>query len=207
MLDYTVEFLAQNSVKEVFVFCVWHAEILQEYIKNKKWPSSITVTCLSSSACLSAGDALREIDSMGVIRSDPFILISGDVVSNMNLKAAIDFHRERKRVDNNAIMTVALKRVQNGAGIRPVMDDLVVAMDRSTQQLLLFENDLSKKGVSIPLELMAEHPGLALRSDLLDCQVDVCSPELLLQFSDNFDYQVRALVGFLTCRRCSICFD
>jgi translation initiation factor eIF-2B subunit epsilon len=191
MLDYTVEFLAQNGVNEVFVFCVWHAELLQEYIKGKKWPSSITVTCLSSSACLSAGDALREIDSMGVIRSDPFILISGDVVSNMNLKAAIDFHRERKRVDNNAIMTVALKRVQNGAGIRPVMDDLVVAMDRSTQQLLLFENDLSKKGVSIPLELMAEHPGLSLRSDLLDCQVDVCSPELLLQFSDNFDYQVR----------------
>lgn len=36
-----------------------------------------------------------------------------------------------------------------------------------------------------------EHGELQLRSDLLDCHVDVCSPEVLVQLSDNFDYQVR----------------
>lgn len=36
-----------------------------------------------------------------------------------------------------------------------------------------------------------EHGELQLRSDLLDCNVDVCSPEVLVQISDNFDYQVR----------------
>lgn len=36
-----------------------------------------------------------------------------------------------------------------------------------------------------------EHGELELRSDLLDCHVDVCSPEVLVQLSDNFDYQVR----------------
>lgn len=35
-----------------------------------------------------------------------------------------------------------------------------------------------------------EHGELELRSDLLDCNVDVCSPEVLVQLSDNFDYQV-----------------
>lgn len=35
-----------------------------------------------------------------------------------------------------------------------------------------------------------EHGELQLRSDLLDCHVDVCSPEVLVQLSDNFDYQV-----------------
>ncbi|CAN0458654.1 unnamed protein product, partial [Scytosiphon promiscuus] len=35
-----------------------------------------------------------------------------------------------------------------------------------------------------------EHGELQLRSDLLDCNVDVCSPEVLVQLSDNFDYQV-----------------
>lgn len=34
-----------------------------------------------------------------------------------------------------------------------------------------------------------EHGELQLRSDLLDCHVDVCSPEVLVQLSDNFDYQ------------------
>ncbi|CAN0433600.1 unnamed protein product, partial [Hapterophycus canaliculatus] len=37
--------------------------------------------------------------------------------------------------------------------------------------------------------LEQEHGELQLRSDLLDCNVDVCSPEVLVQLSDNFDYQ------------------
>ena len=169
---------------------MWHADALQEYIESKTWPPSIIVTCLSSSACLSAGDALREIDAMGIIRSDPFVLINGDVVSNMKLGDAIAFHKEKKKVDNNAVMTVALKAVQKNAAVVPVLDDLVVAMDRSSNQVLLFDNDVTMKDVRIPLEVMADHPGVVLRTDLLDCHVDICSPELLLQFSDNFDYQV-----------------
>lgn len=39
-----------------------------------------------SNACTSAGDALRELDGKGVVQSDPFVLVSGDVVSNMDLK-------------------------------------------------------------------------------------------------------------------------
>lgn len=38
-----------------------------------------------------------------------------------------------------------------------------------------------------------EHGELQFRSDLLDCHVDVCSPEVLVQISDNFDYQVCAI--------------
>lgn len=89
MLEYTIEFLAQNGVEELFMVCVWHADIIQRYVNGSKWPSTITVRCINSASCLSAGDALRELDSLGLIRSDPFILISGDVISNMDLKKAI----------------------------------------------------------------------------------------------------------------------
>ena len=75
--------------------------MLQEYLNKSKWPSTISVRCITSTACLSAGDALRELDSMGVIRSDPFILISGDVISNMDLNKAIAFHKEKRKEDNN----------------------------------------------------------------------------------------------------------
>lgn len=44
---------------------------------------------ITSNNCLSAGDALRDIDQRGVVRSDPFILVSGDVVSNIELKSVI----------------------------------------------------------------------------------------------------------------------
>jgi translation initiation factor eIF-2B subunit epsilon len=62
---------------------------------------------------------------MGIVNSDPFILISGDVISNMDLKKAINIHKERRKTDNDAIMTVVLKKVQKLAGVKPVLDDLV----------------------------------------------------------------------------------
>jgi len=189
MLEYTIEFLAQNGVEELFLVCVWHADVIQNYINNSKWPSTISVRCINSTSCLSAGDALRELDSLGLVRSDPFILISGDVISNMDLKKAIAFHKEKRKEDINAIMTVVLKPVQKGAGAKPVVDDLVVALDRNTGQLLLFEDSYKKKKVSIPREILTDHPGISFHTDLLDCHVDICSPELMLQFSDNFDYQ------------------
>jgi translation initiation factor eIF-2B subunit epsilon len=38
------------------------------------------------------------------------------------------------------------------------------------------------------MEIIEDHPALKFHTDLLDCHIDICSPELLLQFSDNFDY-------------------
>jgi len=191
MLEYTIEFLAQNGVEELFIFCVWHAAILQDYISKAKWSSSISVRCITSTACSSAGDALRELDSMAVIRSDPFILISGDVISNMDLKKAIAFHKEKRKSDPNAIITVSLKPVQSkgAAGARPLFDDLVVALDKGTNQLLLFDDNYHKSDVKLPIQILKEHSGIVYRTDLLDCHVDICSPEFMLQFSDNFDYQ------------------
>ena len=53
MLDYTIEFLAQNGVEEILIFCVWHASMLEEYISKSKWPSTIIVRCIHSTACSS----------------------------------------------------------------------------------------------------------------------------------------------------------
>lgn len=63
---------------------------------------------------------MRELDSLGLIRTDPFVLISGDVISNINLSKVIDFHRERRKEDSNAIMTVVLKEIQSSSGIESV---------------------------------------------------------------------------------------
>lgn len=109
---------------------------------------------------------------------------------NNSLKKAIAFHKQKRKEDNNNVMTVVLKNVQKTAGAKPILDDLVVAMDRSSSQILIFEDSNKKKNVRIPLELMADRTALSFHTNLLDCNVDICSPELMVQFSDNFDYQV-----------------
>lgn len=191
MLDYTIEFLAQNGVEEIIVFCAWHADMIENYISKSKWPSLISIKCVTDSSCASAGDALRELDKMNIVRSDPFILVSGDIVSNMNLKKAIDYHKLKRKVDNNNIMTVVLKKIQKFSSSKPILDDLTVGLNRKNSQILLFEDLIQKNEINISTDLMGNYNAneLTFYTDLLDCNIDICSQELLLQFSDNFDYQ------------------
>ena len=174
---------------QIFIFCVKHTDQMEEYIAGLHLPANLSVRCITSTACLTQGDALREIDAMNLIRSDPFIMINGDVISNMNLSKAISFHQERRRADPNAIMTVVMKEVTKHTGLRTIADDLVVAVDSNTSQIVLFDNTISAREVKLPKEVIFDHNSIDIRTDLLDCQIDICSPELLLQFSDNFDYQ------------------
>ena len=58
-----------------------------------------------STACKTAGEALREIDIKDIIKSD-FVLVGGDVVSNMDLGAALEAHKARRDKDKNALMTM-----------------------------------------------------------------------------------------------------
>jgi NDP-sugar pyrophosphorylase family protein len=52
-------------------------------------PAGPQIKPIISKGCHSFGDAMREIDSHGFIRSDPFVLCSLDVVSNVNLRPII----------------------------------------------------------------------------------------------------------------------
>lgn len=63
--------------------------------RNSRWnekSSPCTVTPVISEGCMSMGDALRDIDAKNVIRSD-FILIYGDVVSNIKLQSILEDHK------------------------------------------------------------------------------------------------------------------
>merc|ERR1719287_84226 len=55
--------------------------------------------------------ALRELDRRNVIKSDPFVLMQGDVVTNVDLREAMAGHRARRKKDAAAIMTVVLQEV------------------------------------------------------------------------------------------------
>lgn len=45
-----------------------------------------------------------------------------------------------------------------------------------------------------------ERDAVHLRMDLLDCQIQICAPEVLMLFTDNFDYQVGPMISLSTHR-------
>ncbi|ETV91245.1 hypothetical protein H310_14104 [Aphanomyces invadans] len=190
MLEYTLEFLASNGVEEVLIFCTGNSAAIEAFLSTSTTAQTVKTQIILSPSCLTAGDAIRELDRMQVVRSDPFILISGDVVSNMNLRGAVEAHEARRKKDSSSIMTMVFKEVQVHHNIRPLTDDLVVALDSRTHQLVLYETKHpSTATVFLSNAAFQDHRQISFRYDLMDAQIDICSPDVLVQFSDNFDYQ------------------
>jgi len=204
MLDYTLEFLVSGGVQEIFVFAVAHAQQIADYIAKSKWSRLAplhTIKVLMSKDCTSAGEALRHLDSLDVIKGD-FILLSGDVVSNIKLDKVLKAHKERVKADKYNIMTMVLKNAEPGHRTRTLDDDMVVAMDSKTGHLLHYDNNASSGVVSTDLEVLSQAQGdIEFRYDLMDSHIDICTPEVLMLFTDNFDFEdiredfVKGIIG------------
>ena len=195
LINYSLELLVANGVKEIFVYCKAHADKMKEYIEASEFcaPSCpATITVLSSSGPISIGDVLRDIDSRSLIRSD-FILVSGDLVANLDLRAVIAAHKERRKVDKMAIMTVVYKQASPNHRTRSSEDDILVVVDVSNDRLVHYEKTMKKRHMTVPLDVLKKTSSkvVDLRYDLLDCHISVCSPHVPAIFSDNFDYETR----------------
>jgi translation initiation factor eIF-2B subunit epsilon len=74
------------------------------------------------------------------------------------------------------------------ATCRSQEDDSVVVINPATGQLLNLENDREEDAVNLDTDVFAENSSVQFRYDLLDCRIDICSPEVLSVCADNFDY-------------------
>ncbi|EFJ09409.1 hypothetical protein SELMODRAFT_129936 [Selaginella moellendorffii] len=196
MIDYTLEWLASAGIEEVFVFCCAHAKQVTSYLKTSRW--NFKLTCIQSDDCVSVGDALRSIDQRNVVLSSSkvlgdFVLVSGDTVSNMPLKEVIQEHKARRTKDKLAVMTMVVKRCKPSPlthQTRLGNEELVLAIDPATKQLLHYgAPNKQRQSILLDKNLLAGRQGVRLHLDMQDCHIDICSPEVLMLFTDNFDYQ------------------
>ena len=279
LLHHTIDFLQSAGVEELFLLCSSGADALETYLTlhhqrhhhkqssssssssastNNKivWSSKLIIHLLRFTDCTNTGDALRELDRRNVIKSDPFILMQGDVISNVDLREVMEQHAVRKKADNSAIMTVLLQEV-GGWGLdddgdddddeedadnddvelnseeegdsdnpnappstttttasrqanaaknkkkmvvqknhylpplRSSTDDLLLAMDTThSNRILLWDSHPHNSTTSIPTSFFTENSShITLTRNHLDVGIDICSPDVLARFSDEFDYR------------------
>lgn len=196
LINYTIEFLASNGVQEIFVLCAAHSKQVQQHIKTSIVPrysagagaAGVKFNVILCENCHSAGDALRHIEQMRVLKSD-FVLIGGDVVSNLNLQSVLEGHRARKKQDKLNIMTMVMKQAAPRHRTRGHDDRSIVLMDSDSKQLLMYDNDTESSRAEIDVTLLSEHPTLDLRHDLMDTHIYICSLDVLALLNENFDWQ------------------
>ncbi|OLN91625.1 putative translation initiation factor eIF-2B subunit epsilon [Colletotrichum chlorophyti] len=200
LIEYTLEFLAMNGVQEVFIYCGSHSEQIENYINTSRWsPLSIrtpftSLQFIRVSDARSIGDFLRDLDGRGIMDGD-FILVHGDVVSNISLDGALAAHKARKEAAATNIMTVVLRAAGEGEhrtkpnGINPVF-----VIDSKTKRCLHYDEThplQSDHYVTLDPAVIDElSTDFEIRGDLIDAGIDICTPEVLALWSESFDYEL-----------------
>ncbi|KAG0205877.1 hypothetical protein BGX28_002567 [Mortierella sp. GBA30] len=93
------------------------------------------------------------------------------------------------------------------AFVNAVGDGSLFVLDQSSKECLhyqpvkAYKSTRQDRRMTMDMEIFDKHPEVQIRSDLIDCQVDICSVEVPALFTENFDYQdIRAdfVHGILT---------
>jgi NDP-sugar pyrophosphorylase family protein len=162
LIDYILDFLSSNGVEQVIIVigtCAGSDDALEDYLMNnytnnnnstktkkKKQRHNFELLFLKDTSLTNAGDALRELYKRSWIRPSkqalPFLLVSGDVIADIDLREAMKAHKQRHSHDSAALMTVVLKPVQSSTttnnnnntnpSVVPRASDLVVGLVKAT---------------------------------------------------------------------------
>lgn len=189
-----------NGVNEVYLYCGAGTAAVEEHINNSRWstaskssPFSL-IQFIRVADARSAGDVLRDLDTRSLIDGD-FILVHGDLVSNIMLDGILAAHRKRREESAFNIMTCVLRSGGHDAhrtktnGITPVF-----VVDNKTQRCLHYDemSPLSEDHYALLDPAIADElsTDFDVRADLIDAQIDICTPEVLALWSESFDYEL-----------------
>ncbi|PGH15132.1 hypothetical protein AJ79_02658 [Helicocarpus griseus UAMH5409] len=197
IIEYTLEFLANAGVEEVFLYGGAHSDPVEKYINASKWKSPYSPFksfIFLKSTSTSVGDVMRDLDGKHLITRD-FITVSGDVVSNYPIEEALAKHRARRQTDKNAIMTMVLRETNISHRSNPSTAP-VFFIDPTKDRCLHYEEIESRPSseshsnhLTLDPDLLNDFGEIDIRSDLVDTYIDICTPEVLGLWSDSFDYQ------------------
>jgi translation initiation factor eIF-2B subunit epsilon len=192
LIEYSLEYLASAGVNVVYIYAGAHVDQVETYIEASRWKSSqspfdnITLLrCVASSV----GDVMRDLDQKHLIAGD-FVVTSGDIVSNFPLEKALEQHKDRREKDKNAIMTMIVREAEPGVHEHGGEVVSTFVLDPTKDRCLHYEE--ASRGTQFTSQIdpeLLKAPEIDVRQDLIDCRIDICTPDVLSLWSDNFDNQ------------------
>lgn len=121
---------------------------------------------------------MRDIDSRGLITGD-FILISGDVVTNVDISKVLEEHKKYKQNDRDYICTMVLTQAAPMHRSRSIIEPACFIMDKATNKCLYYQDlppiNGKKTSVNIDPEVLEDIGEFEVNNSLIDCHVDICT--------------------------------
>jgi mannose-1-phosphate guanylyltransferase/phosphomannomutase len=104
VMEYIIKLLKRHNIDDIISILFFQSEQIEAYFGNgNKW--DVKMSYVKAEADFGTAGAVKIAQKF---LDDPFIIISGDVLTDFDLSAAINFHKERK-----ARATIVLTRVEN----------------------------------------------------------------------------------------------
>jgi translation initiation factor eIF-2B subunit epsilon len=195
LLEYTLEFLASAGVDEVFMYAGAHVDQVETYVQASEWVLDSSpfknFVFLRDDTATCVGDVMRNLDSKHIFdKSGDFLVVSGDIVSDYPVEKALKKHRQRRERNKDAIMTMLLRETPAGHEWQENTITPTFVIDPLNDRCLHYEEILPRSAYSAHIEAESlKAPELDIRQDLIDCRIDICAPDVLTLYSDNFDHQ------------------
>ncbi len=104
MMEHIVELLKRHGFEEIVVTVAFQANAIRTYFGNGSEFGVRMVYATEETPLGTAGSVRNAMDEL----NEPFLVISGDVMTDIDLGAIVEFHRERK-----AMATIGLKSMEN----------------------------------------------------------------------------------------------
>jgi len=105
ILDWTLERLAKIGVKEVILAVNYMAETLMQHYGTARYGMKISYS--TEDRPLGTGGPVKKAEKL-IGRKEPFLVLNGDILTNMNYAQLLEQHRE-----NGAVATIALYEVDD----------------------------------------------------------------------------------------------
>src|ERR1700722_1179530 len=104
MMEHIVELLKKHGFDDIVVTVAFQANAIRTYFGNGSEFGVRMVYATEENPLGTAGSVRNAMDEL----VESFLVISGDVVTDLDLAAIVEFHREKK-----ALATIALKAMEN----------------------------------------------------------------------------------------------
>jgi len=105
ILDWTLERLAKSGVKEIILAVNYMAETLMHHYGNSKYKMKILYS--KEDRPLGTGGPVKKAEKL-IGHEEPFLVLNGDILTNMNYTELTEKHRE-----NDTVATITLCEVED----------------------------------------------------------------------------------------------
>lgn len=159
-----------NQVKEIIIASGTHREEIKQFVRDNEFKRQVKIDVKGIKPdSESVGDAIREISEMGVLRDD-FLVVRGDIITNISIKDALEFHwnvkaleakKENQTTDtrkNKTIMTKLFVRQSSISHLRDPSTDFMLMMDGQTKEIFKYQTiQQDSRKVAASMKLNEEH--------------------------------------------------